>query len=120
MKMKKNKMYTGQNGVSYYKVGNRYYSNSGWLEREITKLEYEENVNRINDEIASTNNPEGNPLERKKMETKKKTSKKSELENIDDEKKLLDLFLYLSGGLAYMLIVMLYLTSENSVNGLNK
>ncbi|MDY0292684.1 MAG: hypothetical protein RBR02_10165 [Desulfuromonadaceae bacterium] len=40
-------MYTGNNGVSYYKRGRKYYSNSGWSEREISKKEYDENVNRI-------------------------------------------------------------------------
>ena len=34
-------MYTNNAGVSYYKRGKKYYSNSGWLEQEITKAEYD-------------------------------------------------------------------------------
>ena len=34
-------MYTNNAGISYYKRGKKYYSNSGWLEREITKAEYD-------------------------------------------------------------------------------
>ena len=33
-------MYTNSKGISYYKRGKKYYCNSGWLEREITKEEY--------------------------------------------------------------------------------
>ena len=41
MKKSKNMMYTNSAGVSYYKHGKKYYSNSGWLEREITKADYD-------------------------------------------------------------------------------
>lgn len=40
-------MYTGKDGVSYYKRGAKYYSSTGWLEHEITKDVYESNVKRI-------------------------------------------------------------------------
>ena len=40
-------MFTGNDGVSYYKRGKKYFSNSGWLEREITKEEYEAAIKRI-------------------------------------------------------------------------
>ena len=35
------KMYTNSKGISYYKRKGRYFRNTGWLEREITKEEYE-------------------------------------------------------------------------------
>lgn len=34
-------MLTNDKGISFYKVGKYYYKNSGWLEREISKEEYE-------------------------------------------------------------------------------
>lgn len=37
----KGKMITNSKGISYYQRGNKYYSNTGWLEREISKEEYE-------------------------------------------------------------------------------
>lgn len=42
--MKKGIMYTNEKGVSYYQKGNRYFSNTGWIEREITKEEYLRNI----------------------------------------------------------------------------
>lgn len=44
-------MFTGNDGVSYYKIGKKYFSNSGWLEREITKEEYEAAIKRIMNEL---------------------------------------------------------------------
>ena len=42
--MKRKLMYTDSKGISYYQKGNRYFSNTGWLEREITKEEYEKHT----------------------------------------------------------------------------
>lgn len=44
-------MFTGNDGVSYYKRCKKYFSNSGWLEYEITKEEYEEAIKRIMNEL---------------------------------------------------------------------
>ena len=44
MTLKKGQMITNRQGISYYQKGNKYYSNSGWIEREITKSEFEEKV----------------------------------------------------------------------------
>lgn len=41
------KMYTDEKGVSYYKRGNKFFSNTGWLEREISEKEFK----------AKTSNP---------------------------------------------------------------
>lgn len=46
-----NMMYTGNDGVSYYKIGKHYFKNSGVLEREITEDEYNTNISRIKKEI---------------------------------------------------------------------
>lgn len=35
-----NMMFTLSSGISYYIVGNKYYRNSGWLNKEISKAEY--------------------------------------------------------------------------------
>ena len=40
------KMWTNSKGVSYYKRGNKYFSNSGWLEREISEKEFVENYGK--------------------------------------------------------------------------
>jgi len=37
-------MYTNNAGISYYKRGKHYFKNSGWLEREINKEEYEQAI----------------------------------------------------------------------------
>ena len=42
------KMWTNKKGISYYKVGNRYFKNTGWLEQEITKTEFQENYGKEN------------------------------------------------------------------------
>lgn len=56
-------MYTNNNGVSYYKRGKKYYCNSGWLEKEITKEEY------VNELLKEANLVEG---KRKKLNKKEK------------------------------------------------
>lgn len=45
------KMITNSKGVSYYQKGNKYYSNTGWLEREISKAEFEEKVDQAFKEL---------------------------------------------------------------------
>lgn len=40
-------MYIDNHGISYYKRKGRYFKNSGWLEREITKEEYEQAIKEI-------------------------------------------------------------------------
>lgn len=46
--MTKNKlMWTNAKGISYYNKGNRYFSNSGWLEKEISKEEFIKNYGVI-------------------------------------------------------------------------
>lgn len=47
----KNVMITGNNGVSYYYIGNRYYKNSGWFREEIDKWDWLESVIRIEKEL---------------------------------------------------------------------
>ena len=37
-------MYTNSKGISYYKRGKSYYRNTGWLEVEITKEEYDKEI----------------------------------------------------------------------------
>lgn len=49
-----NKMFTGNDGVSYYKTGKRYFKNTGWREVEITQEDYEKNVERILGEIRTS------------------------------------------------------------------
>lgn len=46
-----NIMYTNNAGISYYKRGKHYFKNSGWLEREISKDEYDEAIRLFNSEI---------------------------------------------------------------------
>ena len=41
------KMWTNSKGVSYYTRGKKYYKNTGWLEREITKEEYKKDIEKI-------------------------------------------------------------------------
>jgi hypothetical protein len=48
----RNKMYTNQKGVSYYKLYGRYFSNTGFLEVEISKEEYETEVSKAMEEIG--------------------------------------------------------------------
>lgn len=33
-------MYTDSSGISYYRRSNKYFFNTGWFEREITKKEF--------------------------------------------------------------------------------
>ena len=40
------KMWTNEKGISYYKRGSGYFSNSGWFERKISKKEFIENYGR--------------------------------------------------------------------------
>ena len=42
--MKKTQMFTNEKGVSYYQRGKRYFSNTGWLEREINQLTFEREI----------------------------------------------------------------------------
>ena len=42
---------TNSNGVSYYQKGNKYYSNTGWLEREISFELFEKEVNKAKTQI---------------------------------------------------------------------
>lgn len=42
--LKRGMMITNNEGVSYYQKGKKYYSNTGWLEREISKDEFEKKV----------------------------------------------------------------------------
>ena len=58
MLLEKGKMITNDKGISYYQIGRKYYSNTGWLEREITKSEFEQ---KVKEAIAELN---------KSMETK--------------------------------------------------
>ena len=47
----KGMMITNSKGVSYYQKGNKYYSNTGWLEREISYELFEKEVNKAKAEI---------------------------------------------------------------------
>lgn len=47
MKIKRGKMITNSKGVSYYQKGNKYYSNNGWFEKEISKVEFDEKLEQI-------------------------------------------------------------------------
>ena len=47
----KGKMITNSNGISYYQKGNKYYSNNGWLEREINYEVFEREVNKAKSQI---------------------------------------------------------------------
>ena len=40
------KMWTTRKGISYYKRNKKYYKNTGWLEIEISKEEFEENYGK--------------------------------------------------------------------------
>lgn len=40
-------MFTNSAGVSFYKSNGKYYRNSGWLEVEISKEEYEKGINEV-------------------------------------------------------------------------
>ena len=42
--MTKNKMFTNSKGISYYQRKGKYFKNSGWLEKEITKEEFEREI----------------------------------------------------------------------------
>ena len=47
----KGMMITNSKGVSYYQKGNKYYSNTGWLEREISYELFEKEVIKFKAEI---------------------------------------------------------------------
>ena len=51
MKLKKNQMITNNKGISYYQRGKKYYKNTGWLEQEITKEEFNTEVEKAFHEI---------------------------------------------------------------------
>ena len=42
----KGMMITNSEGVSFYQKGNKYYSNTGWLEREISYELFEKELNK--------------------------------------------------------------------------
>lgn len=42
----KGKMITNSEGISFYQKGKKYYSNSGWLEREISYELFEKEVKK--------------------------------------------------------------------------
>lgn len=47
-------MITNSEGVSYYQKGNKYYSNNGWVESEITYERFKEQVNKAKSQIEVT------------------------------------------------------------------
>lgn len=49
--LSKGMMITNSKGVSYYQKGNKYYSNTGWLEREISYELFEKEVNKAKAQI---------------------------------------------------------------------
>ncbi len=51
MFLEKGKMITNKQGISFYQIGKKYFSNTGWLEREISKTEFEEKVKEAIEEI---------------------------------------------------------------------
>ncbi len=53
MLLEKGKMITNKLGISYYQIGKKFYSNSGWLEREISKSEFEKEVRKTVKEIQT-------------------------------------------------------------------
>ena len=46
MKLQKGKMITNSKGISYYQRGKKYYRNTGWLEVEISKQEFDVEVEK--------------------------------------------------------------------------
>lgn len=50
-KLEKGKMITNSKGISYYQLGKRYYRNSGFLRLEISKEEFEAEVNKAFKEL---------------------------------------------------------------------
>ena len=40
------KMWTNSKGISYYKISNKYFRNTGWREMCISKEEYEKNYGK--------------------------------------------------------------------------
>ena len=61
MKLKRGQMITNSKGVSYYQKGNKYYSNTGWLEKEISKADFsQEQYEALNEFVTKAwldNNP---------------------------------------------------------------
>lgn len=53
--LKKGQMITNNKGISYYQIGKKYYSNTGWLEKEISKTEFEEKVIEALKELKEEN-----------------------------------------------------------------
>lgn len=73
----KGKMITNSKGVSYYQKGNKYYSNTGWLEKEITKDEFDKNVEQAFKEVDES-------LDRYNKETKDFANKLCKLAKKDN------------------------------------
>ena len=44
-------MITGNDGISYYKKNGHYFSNSGWLERQISKEQYDKGIQKALSEL---------------------------------------------------------------------
>ena len=51
MKLKKGQMITNGKGVSYYQLGKKYYRNTGWLQVEISKDEFDIEVEKAFNEL---------------------------------------------------------------------
>ena len=47
-------MITNSRGISYYQHGNKYYSNNGWVESEITYERFRNEVNKAKAQIEVT------------------------------------------------------------------
>lgn len=75
----KGKMITNSKGVSYYQKGNKYYSNTGWSEKEITKDEFDKNVEQAFKEVDES-------LDRYSKETKDFANKLCRLAKKDNRK----------------------------------
>lgn len=54
-KLQKGKMITNSKGVSYYQLGKKYYRNTGFLRVEISKEEFEVEVNKAFNELKDFN-----------------------------------------------------------------
>ena len=51
MELKKGQMITNSKGISYYQRGKKYYRNTGWLEVEISKQEFDVEVEKTFKEV---------------------------------------------------------------------
>lgn len=87
----KGKMITNSKGVSYYQKGNKYYSNTGWLEKEITKDEFDKNVEQAFKEVDESLD-ELNVGANDKLKVKRARESKKLKESDDKEVEKLDTF----------------------------